>query len=102
MRKATNRLGSKKALRKVSDRINKRKQTTPKPKLKQDNSQLKAILRQFYRIQEHRIAFGAQIRALEEDKQDTTQLEMYYMRLQDLEKEMEKYLKEYVKGEKLW
>ena len=102
MRKATDSSQTKKSLRRISSKAKKPKQDKIQKHKIHDNSQLKAILRQFYRIQEHRIAFSGQIRALGEDKQDTTQLELYLMRLQDLEKEMEKYLKGYVEQERLW
>lgn len=60
------------------------------------------LIRQFYRIQEHRIAFGAQIRALKEGKLPTDPLEDYFLRLSEMEKEIGKLLQDSVKDEEVW
>lgn len=60
------------------------------------------LIRQFYRIQEHRIAFGGQIRALEEQGFDTNPLTNYFEQLHNIEKDMIKFLKGSVDKEPIW
>ncbi len=60
------------------------------------------LIRQFYQIQNHRIAFGGQIRALKEAKMDINPLQEYYLQLDSVEKSIAKYLSDSVKKEKIW
>lgn len=60
------------------------------------------LIRQFYRIQEHRIAFGEQIRALKKQKVSVNPLDSYYKDLQGLEKRMTTYMKDSIQDEAIW
>ena len=60
------------------------------------------LIRQFYRIQEHRIAFGGQIRALKKQKMNLNPLDEYFEDLQGLEKRMAKYISNSIKDEDIW
>lgn len=60
------------------------------------------LVKEFYQIQKHRIAFGGQIKALKDAKQPHKILAMRFKALHDLEKAIAKDLKESVQTEKIW
>lgn len=60
------------------------------------------LIRQYYRIQEHRIAFGNQIRALKEQNEPTNPLDTYFNELYAIEKSIKKYLANEIKDEPIW
>ena len=60
------------------------------------------LIRHFYQIQEHRIAFGNQIKKLKEANLSTNPLDEYFVKLYSIEKEIAKSLKNSIKDEKIW
>lgn len=61
-----------------------------------------ALIRQFYRVQEHRIAFGGQIRALKEQKLNVDPIKKYFDQLFEIEKQMGKDIGSTIKEEEIW
>lgn len=70
--------------------------------MKKKNPEIIYLIKHFYRIQNHRIAFGNQIRALKEVKLNINPLEEYFSTLHKVEKDMEKYIKDSLKDEVIW
>jgi len=60
------------------------------------------LIRQFYQVQEHRIAFAGQLRALAKEDEHSELLEGYYERMHSIEKDINKELSKSVKGEPIW
>lgn len=60
------------------------------------------LIRQFYQIQEHRIAFAGQLRAIEKEGEHSELLDGYYERMHSIEKDINKDLAKSVKDETLW
>ena len=74
------------------------KKAAPKKVVKKTDPQkrlLLMLLRQFYLVQEHRIAFGAQVRELEKEFADSDQVEelkSFFNQTSELEKRMGRYI----------
>ena len=66
------------------------------------NPEINYLLRNFYQIQEHRIAFGNQIFSLKKENKETNPLSQYYDRFHDLEKDIAKYIASDIKSESIW
>lgn len=61
------------------------------------------LIRQFYQIQEHRIAFQGQLRAIEAEKGEPSELlRGYFERMHSIEKDINKDLTASVKDEPVW
>ena len=85
------------------------KKKTPIKKVKkrtkkelQQYKETRYLVRHFYRIQEHRIAMGGQIRSLKTDKLNTKPLDYYYEQLEEMEKRLIKELTDSIKEEPIW
>lgn len=80
----------------------KTKKKKPVSKITRKNPEIIYLIKHFYRIQNHRIAFGNQIRALKASKLSINPLEEYFATLHTVEKDMEKYIKNSLKDEVIW
>ena len=60
------------------------------------------LINHYYRLQEHRIAFAGQIRALKEAKLPTEPLDYYFEKFSEMEKEIIRHLKKAIAQEPLW
>lgn len=67
-----------------------------------DAGQIKFLVDRRYTVQEHRIAIGNQISAMEKEGKTTDSLEYFFERFQELEKELDRYLAKAVKAHPMW
>lgn len=65
-------------------------------------SRLKFLIRQYYRIQEHRVAFGNQERSMAEQGGDTALFIEYHDRLKSIEKSIKDDIEDIVTETELW
>ena len=85
--------------------VTKKKAVSVKKKVKfkgKPRSEIVYLIRQYYQVQNHRIAFGGQIRALKEAKMKLGPLQGYFDTLHKIEKDISTHLAESVKKEEIW
>lgn len=65
-------------------------------------NQVKFLIERYYQIQEHRIALGNQLRALEESEQEYKMIEWYFDQFHTIEKQIVKDVKKALKDHVMW
>lgn len=73
-----------------------------KKKKAASGEEVKHLVSQYFRMQEHRMAFTSQVRTLKKEGKETALLEEYAGKLQEIEKDLYKELARWVCGERLW